>query len=353
LWPSGQFGSRLNPDASASPRYIFTYLNTLTPLIFRKEDDRILNYLDEDGQSIEPEFYLPIIPTLLVNGSDGIGTGWSTNISKYNPLSLIKVIKKKIEKPNIKYNINPDFKGWTGELDWNDEKYCYVTKGVYARTKKGVLVTELPINVWTEKYVTFLDGLCDDKKIKNYIDNSTDNTIHIDVHLWDETKDVEIESLLKLTSNISLNNMHTFLDNKIVKWGSTEEMLDAWFDIRLKYYKTRKASWIEVLGQQYDKYYNILCFIQAVINGDIVVNNRKKDQLVKELADMEFVKIDDKFDYLLNIPVYHFTKEKFDEYKAMAKEMKSELALYRSMKPEDIWLKDLGELETALKKAGY
>jgi len=353
LYPSGQFGTRRNPDASASPRYIFTYLNPITKLIFRKEDEQILNNLTEDGQIIEPDFYLPIIPTLLINGSEGIGTGWSTNIPKFNPLSLIKVIKKKLEKPTIKYNINPDFQNWTGELDWNDEKKCYITKGTWQKSKKGILITELPINVWTEKYITFLDSLCDDKKIRNYIDNSTDNTIHIEVILTDDTKTTEIEGLLRLTSNISLNNMHTFLDNKIVKWDTTEDMLNKWFDIRLEYYSKRKKSWISVLEAQYEKYYNILCFLKAVIDGDIVINNRKKDQIIKDMKEMEFLEINGNFDYLLNIPIYHFTKEKYDEYKAMAKAMKQELAEYKAMNPETIWLKDLEELETALKKAGY
>lgn len=353
LWPSGQFGSRSNPDAYASARYTYTYFNPLTKLIFRKEDENILNYLNEDGKSIEPDFYLPIIPTLLVNGSDGIGTGWSTNISKYSPLSIIKVIKKKIEKPAIKYHIIPDFKGWNGELEWNEEKNCYVSNGIYSKSKKGILITELPINVWTEKYITFLDNLCDDKKIRNYIDNSTDDTVHIEIMLQEDTKDIEIPNLLKLSSNISLNNMHTFLDNKIIKWNTTEELLDKWFTIRLAYYKKRKKSWIEVLQDKYDKYYNILCFLKAVIDGEIVINNRKKELIVNDLTEMEFITINDTFDYLLNIPVYHFTKEKYDEYKNMAKDMKVELAEYKSLNPEDIWIKDLTELETALKKAGY
>lgn len=353
LWPSGQFGTRRNPDAYASPRYIFTYLNPLTKLIFRKEDERLLNYLNDDGQPIEPDFYIPIIPTLLVNGSDGIGTGWSTNIPKYNPLSIIKVIKKKLEKPELKYNINPSFEKWNGDLEWNEEKNYYVSKGVWQKSKKGILITELPINVWTEKYITFLDGLCDEKKIRNYIDNSDDNNIHIEVMLQDGTSGAEIESLLKLTSNISVNNMHTFVDNKIIKWNTVEDMLNSWFKVRLKYYKLRKASWVEVLQQEYDRVYYILCFIKAVIDGELVINNRKKDQIVKDLEEMEFIQINDCYDYLLNIPIYHFTKEKFDQYKAMALEMKGELKAYKAMSPEDIWVNDLNELEAALKKAGY
>lgn len=351
--PKGNFGTRCDPKSAASARYIYTYLNPLTRLIFRKEDEIILNYLYDNVDKIEPDYYLPIIPTLLINGSDGIGTGWSTSIPKFNPMSLIKVIKKKIEKPEIRYNINPDYRGWNGELDWDEEKNRYITKGVFVKSKKGVLITELPIDVSTDKYIQTLDGLCDDKKIRNYIDNSTDTTIHIEVMLNDDTKAADIESVLKLTSNISMNNMHTWLDGKIVKWNTTEDMLNRWFDIRLTYYAKRKEAYIDVLQQQYDKYYNILCFLKAVIDGDVIINNRRKDQIIAELTEMEFLSIDNSFDYLLNIPIYHFTKDKFDDYKAMLKAMKLELAEYTAMIPANIWVKDLNELETALKKVGY
>lgn len=353
LYPSGNFGNRRNPNSDASPRYIFTYLNPLTNLIFRKEDESILNWKYEDDQRIEPEFYLPIIPMLLINGTEGIGTGWSTHIPKYNPLDLIKIIKKKIEKPTIKYKINPDYQNYKGELDYNPENNSYISKSVYQKTRKGILITELPIDVWTEKYISFLDKLCDEKKIKNYIDNSTDIDIHIEVMLHDDTKQAEIESLLKLTNSISLNNMHSFIGTKMHKWDSTEQLLDTWFDIRLKYYAQRKASWVKVLEEKFSKMNYILTFIKFVIEGDIIINNRKKDAIVKDLTDMEFEQINDSFDYLLNIPIYHFTKEKYEEFKLAAKELKEELKLYKSLQPQDIWVNDLSDLETALKKAGY
>lgn len=350
--PSGQFGTRSNPGASASPRYIFTYLNPLTRLIFRPEDDSILNYLNDDGLDIEPSHYLPIIPMALVNGAAGIGTGWSTDIPKFSPSALIKVIKKKLEKPAIKYKINPSYREFTGELDWNEEKNAYVTKGMYEKTKKGVLVTELPVETWTEKYISQLNKLCDDKVIKNYIDNSTENKVHIEV-IFDDIPDAQIESKLKLSSSISMNNMHTFLDNKIVKWASAEDMLDKWFDIRLGHYTRRKDQHVTDLQSQYDKMCYTYSFIKMVMSGDLVINNRKKDQIVKDLADAEFIMIDGSYDYLLSMPVYSFTKEKYDELKQRAKDKKEELVIYSKMGPGDIWMNDLVELEKAITKFGY
>lgn len=353
--PKGNFGSRRDPKSAASPRYIYTYLNPITSLIFRKEDERILNYLYEDTDQIEPEFYLPIIPTLLVNGTSGIGTGWSTDIPKYDPMALIMVIRKKLTKPDVRYAINPSYKDWNGDLDWNQDKNTYISKGVVnlSKNKKQAIITELPVDVSTDKYITILDKLSDEKKIKKYTDNSTDTTIHITVDLIENTKLNDLENVLKLTSSISINNMNTFLDNKIIKWNSTEEMLNRWFDIRLEYYSKRKTAWIEVLEMQYKRYFNLLCFIKSVIDNELIINNRKKQDIISDLEEMEFEKYNDSFDYLLNIPIYHLSKEKYEEYKEQAKKMKNELKEYKLLRPEEIWDKELDELEKALKKVGY
>lgn len=353
--PKGNFGSRRDPKSAASPRYIFTYLNPITNLIFRKEDEQILNYLYEDIDKIEPEYYLPIIPTLLVNGTSGIGTGWSTDVPKYNPLSLIQVIQKKLTKPEIKYAINPSYKGWDGELDWDGDKNTYISKGIYklSKNKTQVLITELAVDVSTDKYISILDKLCDEKKIKKYLDNSTDVTVHITVDLNPGTKLTNIESLLKLTNNISINNMNTFLDNKIIKWDSAEDLLNTWFNIRLKYYQKRKDAYIKLLELQYDRYFNLVCFIKAVIDGAVIINNKSKIDIIKNIEDMEFSKFNDSYDYLLNIPVYHLSKDKYLEYRKQAKDMKEELKEYKLKTPENIWNDELNELKKTIEKTEY
>jgi len=351
--PKGNFGSRRDPKSAASARYIFTYLNPITRYIFRKEDDQILNYLYEDVDQIEPDFYLPIIPTVLVNGTSGIGTGWSTDIPKYNPISLIEVIKRKLKKPTLKYAINPSYKDWNGELDWNEEKNTYITHGIYSKYKKGIKITELPIDVSTDKYISILDNLCDSKKIKKYIDNSSDTIIDIEIILNDNTKQTEIESLLKLTNNISINNMNVFYENKITKYTTAEEMLNDWIDIRFQYYIKRKSKHLESLNSQMNKLVNLYAFIKSVVDGELIINNRKKNDIISDLTEMEFDMINNNYDYLLNIPMYHTSKEKYDEYKSLAKQKKSEIKHYSSLEPEDIWINDLEELSEQLKKVGY
>ena len=116
LYPSGQFGTRrMGGKDHASARYIFTRLEKIARAIFHPDDDPLLNYLNDDGMSIEPEYYMPVIPLVLVNGSDGIGTGWSSTIQNHDPRDVISNIRKMInrEEPT---DMHPHFSGYTGEV---------------------------------------------------------------------------------------------------------------------------------------------------------------------------------------------------------------------------------------------
>ncbi len=350
--PKGGFGSRQNPGAFSSPRYIFTHLMNITRKIYRPEDDEILNYLKEDEDQIEPEVFLPIIPMVLVNGADGIGTGWSTTIPKYSPEGIIKVVKKKIEKPAIKYRINPWYRNFSGEIDFNEEKGRYVTSGSFTRTKRGIHISELPIDCWTEKYITELNKLCDDRVIRNYTDNSTDTAVSIEVAFnpEDTWTDAEIFQKLKLTTNINLTNMNTFVGNKIVKWDTAESMLDSWFQLRYAQYEQRKVRHTEWLQKQLKRQQAIFQFIECVIKDEIVVNRKTKDQITKQLVAAGFPTWEDTYDYLMNIPVYWFSKDKLDAIKADIAERKEELKTYKSLTAGDIWSSELDELDKEVKK---
>jgi DNA topoisomerase-2 len=165
LFPSGQFGSRIKGGQDASsPRYIFTRLEKITRILFPEQDDNILKYLNDDGTPVEPQFYVPIIPMVLVNGSKGIGTGFSTEIMCYNPLQIITYIKNKLQ--NIVNSANeflPYYEGFTGSITrLNDNKFLF--KGTYEKVEQDkIKVTELPIGYWTEDFKELLNDLQNDK----------------------------------------------------------------------------------------------------------------------------------------------------------------------------------------------
>lgn len=146
LHPSGQFGTRLagGTDA-ASPRYIFTHLSPVTRLIFPEVDDSLLDYLEDDGQKIEPKFYYPIIPLLLCNGCQGIGTGWSTFVPPHNPRDVLECVKAKLAESPLP-GISPWVRGFNGHISLKDDKSGYRTTGICERTsRKSVLIKELPV----------------------------------------------------------------------------------------------------------------------------------------------------------------------------------------------------------------
>jgi DNA topoisomerase-2 len=118
LYPSGQFGSRLEGGKdSASPRYIFTRLESIARLLFPAEDDACLNYLDDDGKSVEPEWFVPILPMVLVNGANGIGTGYRTSVPAYHPRELVRCIEAKLDgRPSFSVALHPWYKGFIGTL---------------------------------------------------------------------------------------------------------------------------------------------------------------------------------------------------------------------------------------------
>jgi DNA topoisomerase-2 len=159
LLPNGQFGTRaMGGKDAASARYIFTALSPVTRTIFPEADDAVLDYLSEEGQSIEPSHYLPIVPLTLINGAEGIGTGWSTFIPQHNPRDAVKNIRRLMAgAPYVP--MHPWYKGYTGTItELNDARH--EVTGVYnLLDDTEVEVTELPIGKWTRDYKTFLEEL--------------------------------------------------------------------------------------------------------------------------------------------------------------------------------------------------
>lgn len=126
LTPAGQFGTRrMGGKDAASPRYVFTKLEKITRTIFHPDDDALLNYLSDDGVTIEPDFYMPVIPMVLVNGSDGIGTGWSSSVNNHDPRTITSNIRKLIRGESLE-QMRPFYSGFNGEVRKLDQiVYCF------------------------------------------------------------------------------------------------------------------------------------------------------------------------------------------------------------------------------------
>lgn len=375
--PVGQFGTRIRGGKdSASPRYIFTKLMDITSKLFRSEDDHILEYLDEDGTQIEPKYYVPVLPTLLINGTSGIGTGWSTDIPMYNPIDIINNIKLKISGKKMK-RLKPWFRNHTGEL--SAIKGCltkYVSKGIYQYSRNVLIINELPVGMWSETYRDFLDSLID-KNVKNgnestesksgkkstlketrngillsYKKDYDENHVYFELTLSDTVHNLfgtDIEGLLqvfKLKSSINISNMHAFNTNcKIHKYKTANDIINEFYDVRIIHYAKRKEFLLDKWNNELDVISEKVRFIMMIINNELEIKNVKKDVLNAKLEEHDFTKQKDSYDYLTRMPISTLTKEKVDELTQLEDEITNKIDILEKKTNEELWLDDLTEFE--------
>ena len=325
LEPCGQFGTRLMGGKDASQtRYIFTRLTPEARKIFDPRDDAILTYLDDDGKSIEPEFYMPTLPMVLVNGTEGIGTGFSCYVPPFNPDDIKTNIQNYLHKIPFK-PMKPWFKGFKGRVFEHED--TWITEGVWQSVGRTVKVSELPPGRWTQDYKEHLDTLVEKKIIGSYTNNSTTEDVNF---LIQDYSGKDIVKDLKLQKTFRTTNMHLFHPTKgIHKYSTPEEILSDFIELRYEYYNKRKEYLIKVLEAKSKMCEYKSRFVSMVINGEIIVFRRKKEELENQLSTM-FPKINDSWDYLLNIKTVQYTEECV---KAMLEEAQvAKIELERMMK---------------------
>jgi DNA topoisomerase II len=385
LEPKGQFGTRLQGGSdSASERYIYTHLNKLTRLIFREDDELVLNYLDDDGQSIEPVYYAPIIPMVLVNGCKGIGTGFSTEVLSYNPVTIIDYIKRKLQHNQADDIIfEPYFEGFKGSVEKIEENK-YLIKGCYDIVGQNqIRVTELPVGTWTDDYKQYLESLLESETkktsntttttkttkkksaedqcsyIKDYVDMSTDKLVDVLItfkngclnKLLDDKLEYNcnaLEKLLKLYTTRTTTNMHLFDENeKLHKFNNPGEIIDKYMTVRRNIYVKRKQVLLCKLKKEAKNLKNKIRFINENLNDVIDLRKKTKQQVVDLLMNRNYDVIDDdnEFKYLVKMPMDMVTEENVISLTKETNKKIEEVELLEKTTEEMIWITELEELQ--------
>ena len=365
LYPLGQFGTRYHGgDDKASERYIFTHLCKITRLIFNEMDDNIVRYLDEDGYKIEPEHYLPILPMVLVNGANGIGTGYSTNILCYNPMEIVDYLRtlllNKTEELS-RFEFIPYYDGFTGRIErMNETKF--MVKGVYRKiSATKIVITELPIGVWSNPFKVFVEELiCNNESGKaNYIrdikDNCTDTKVLFEIVFAngaiaaleseiDANQCNGIERLLKLFSICSNTNMRLFnCKNKLTKYEKVQDILDEFYVERLYYYELRKQFVLQQSEKELNELHNKTRFMTELIDKSLDISNKQELEIIAMLEEREYDKKDDSYDYLLDMKLKSLTKEKITLLKTKYNNTIEVVETLRLTTNTQMWLSDLDE----------
>ncbi|KAL9179430.1 hypothetical protein ACHAXT_008720 [Thalassiosira profunda] len=412
LFPSGQFGTRrMAGKDAASARYIFTRLEKITRAIFHPDDDDLLKYLTDDGLSVEPEYYMPVIPMLLVNGSEGIGTGWSSNVRSHNPREIISNLRRLIDNEETE-EMHPYFAGWSGEIiaETGKREGCYIVRGKIERTNSTtLLITELPVGTSTEAYKhKVLEGMLagadksDGKKkkrksadeedeeevistdITEFKENHTDTTVSFTViapkatlDLFEEEKG-GLASKFKLSSTISTKNMTAFdKDGKIRTYGTSLDVLKAFFSQRRVFYIARKEMLLVNMRKNLSMLENKARFVQEVCEDELIVTDRKRSELLADLKERGydlFTKDEGRFDgeeeeegdaveenasdaelakgyeYLLGMKIWSLTFERAEELRKERDAKAEEAKALEATSPDAIWSADLDAIEELLEE---
>ena len=354
---SGGFGTRIRPVCSAN-RYTRVSLSDITKHLFIDADNKILEQQFFEGDYIEPKYFMPIFPVLFLNGSTGMSTAYAHNIFPRDPHEVITYIKKKLAgsaRPRLE--LAPWFRGFNGTVRKNDETGFYECVGVIERNNMtSYTIKEIPIGMEYDKYIEHLDKLCDDKVIVDYddkCDTKKDNILFEIKTTREFTKKHEdVESLNKVFKLVkSLPENFTCIDenSRAKQFETVQDVLDNFIDIRLKFYQKRKdyllKTMVDKLTQLASKYY----FIKGVVDGQIVVSKRKKENIIAQLEKIEKIKkANGSYDYLLAMQIYNLTQEKMEELKKLIEDGKDEYKKTKATTIQDMWLADLRDLQKCL-----
>jgi DNA topoisomerase II len=402
LKPIGQFGSRLmgGKDA-ASPRYIHTHLEDIVHTIFRKEDAPLLTYTDDDGELVEPEYYLPVVPLLTINGSVGIGTGYSTDIPPYKPDDIVCLLQHRLQgtlDTLADRPLDPWWFGFKGVIRRVDEQ-TWLTKGLYECNdeKRTITITELPVGTWTKDYKAFLDELCeaDEKKSKEakkeakkaettsqqsnksskdeiepcglkgfddlYNDMDVKFVLYFTEEGYDNIKDnlEKFEKQFKLTTSWKTTNMTCF-DNEfnIVKYKTVGDMLEAFVQKRLPMYEARRLNQLEMLQKQIRELDAKRRFIQAILDERLILQKKSDEEIVQGLKECDIPALSnldkpddyDSYDYVLRMRIDRLKQSAIIEMDKQIADKQDEIDHLESQTGSSLWLSDLNEFLEAWKK---
>ncbi|KIY62781.1 type II DNA topoisomerase [Cylindrobasidium torrendii FP15055 ss-10] len=376
LAPNGQYGTRHEGGKDhASARYIFTEPTPLARGLFHPADDPLLKAQEDDGLTVEPEWYLPVVPLVLINGADGIGTGWSTSIPCFNPMEVVANIRRLMNGEETEA-MHPWWRGFTGEVV-NTAKNKYEVKGTVTKVDDTTIeITELPIYKWTNQFKVELDAMMEKGDlIKNYQEHHANANVHFVIQMspkgMEQAEQQGFLEFFKLTSKVSTTNMILFdFEGKIQRYDSPEAILEEFYPMRLSYYQKRKDYLANDLQNVFEKLSNQARFVQMIVNKELTVSGRKKAAIVVDLRKHEFRPFpkakskaaavvndedndndvekeeeeegsDTDFDYLLSMPIWNLTREKIDKLLQQAGDKEAELMTLLKLTPKDIWNTDL------------
>lgn len=378
LKASGQCGTRSkNGKDAASPRYVFTGQEKMYRLIFPRDDDSLWELRSDEGEVKEPLFLFPIFPIDVVNGTEGIGTGWRCEIPRFHPRDVCRMLLSWIDSCTAGTNLQltehvlvPWYAHYRGQIvrcaEHPDEVHFF---GQITETPLGFWITEIPPSVSVSKYEEFLQSLQEkrtkEKKkppavklekdpckfsIQDYVNNSSDNIIMIFVRTTDSQKrrihdlldqGIPLHDLFKLRKKMKLSNINVIHEFRVREYSSVEKLLLDFFHWRLYFYEKRKARLVEIQKKELVRFSNLIRYRDLVVNGSFQIMNRPLAEMEKELKDKGFEYLEDSFQYLLKKGASFFSEDGDRKLQDKFRRISQEYETISSTPASHFWKSDL------------
>uniref|UniRef100_A0A1I7TBE0 DNA topoisomerase 2 n=1 Tax=Caenorhabditis tropicalis TaxID=1561998 RepID=A0A1I7TBE0_9PELO len=378
LQPIGQFGTRHEGgNDAASARYIFTSLAPTTRLLFPRSDDDLLIKNVEEGMIVEPKWLCPIIPLILVNGTEGIGTGWSTKIANRNPIDTIGLIRKRIDSEDINEDISPFYQDYNGKIEVvNSTKFTSSGKIKIIRPERinassfSIDITELPIGIWTSKYKEKLSKIMENLPVTEFSEKHSEKRVHF--HLSVDRKKAsrflqksnsDLLNYFKLRTSITENRVLFNENCQLKEYGTVSEIVSEFFNIRRNLYERRLEIQREECVSKLKYVDNQIKFIDLVTNGTIELRSMGREQLEEKLEHLEFetdplvskskMKTSKKsrdYNYLLEMPLSRLTSDEMNRLNEKREKRKKDLETAESADWQSTWHNELDKLAAGIKK---
>jgi DNA topoisomerase-2 len=337
----GRFGTRLEGgEDAASPRYIKTNVIPRFNDIFNPLDDTLLEIRQDDGDFVEPYYFTPVIPLLLVNGCVGIGTGWMCNTPQFKPQDVMTAchmwMNKSDQFENFVKDMKPWYRGFTGEIKKVNETK-FTTKGIFSENRQGIIqVTELPVGLWNSKFQKMLE----EKEIR-FNNRSTPTNVEYEI-FTDEKFDMK-DFEKKMTTNINLDNIVVFDKDEKISKVTIPELFNMWGNARLDLNQKRKTSMISDLEKRIDIAECKVWFIQEVRSKKIEITWTEKKIIDHIGTNAKHFAKHSKM--LLDMPVRSMTEENCLLMKDLIKKMKKEKSGLELKTNVDIWAEDISKMK--------
>jgi len=330
----GAFGDRLSGvgNGIGASRYVSVKVSEFAKQVFLQDLELVETQPSYDGENIEPKHFLPLVPTVLLNGVQGIAVGFATEILPYKLKDIVDLQIKCLRGEKMKEPM-PYFHGFKGRV-FKGEEGGLKSEGIWNKFNAGrelrLDITELPIGYNRESYIKVLEGLYEAGRIKDYVDNSKSGfSFTVLLHRGTDWDDEQIRKTFRLESNLNQNLTIINVDGKLEKFNSVVDIIKQFTDWRFKFYQKRYEKLVIDLTKKIDYDTMLLKFIKFVIKERFleVMQKTSKQQAGKELEDRGF-RFTDK---LLATPIYSFTFEKIKELQDTIEKDTKQLDEYRKI----------------------